>query len=130
MPHHLANQNCPKNISINYECTCKETITKPRIPDFLDSLDRMRELHIKKNEDYAIEENPFANFDFTEIVLGMFKNERDKTFVWPIACKLARLANLLSNDKPPNNESIEDTFIDIPIYTLLWKADVKRRQSK
>lgn len=127
MAHHLANQNCPKNISHLYACMCDELKT-PRIPDFIDSLEKMKELHLKKNSDYATEGNPFANFDFTCEVMTHFKDNRDKTYVWPIACKLARLANLLDSDKPPNNESIEDSFIDIAVYVLLWKADVRRRK--
>lgn len=109
------------------DCKCHKTIAEPRIPDFIETLEKMREIHLKKNEDYAIIGNPFANFDFTEDVLTIFSNNRDKTFVWPIACKLARLANLLDSDKPPNNESIEDSFIDIAVYVLLWKADYVAR---
>lgn len=33
--------------------------------------------------------------------------------------KIARLNNLLSNDKKPKNEAIEDTFIDILNYALI-----------
>ena len=33
--------------------------------------------------------------------------------------KVARLNNLLSNDKKPKNETIEDTFIDILNYALI-----------
>lgn len=119
-------------------CTChliklsqeSQTIKTPRIPDFIDSLEKMKSIHESKNSDYATEGNPFANFDFTCEVLTIFANNRDKTYVWPIACKLARLANLLDSDKPPNNESIEDSFMDCAVYFLLWKADYKRRQTK
>lgn len=99
-----------------------------RIIDFLNSIETMRALHLKKNADYAADDNPFQNFEFTEYVLKHFKTDRDKSFVWPIACKLARLANLLDSEKEPNNESIDDSFIDIAVYVLLWKADVRRRQ--
>lgn len=92
-----------------------------RIPDFMDSLDKMRALHLRKNQDYAQDSNPYSNFDFTEFVLSHFKSDLDKSFVWPIATKLARLANLLDS-KEPNNESIEDSFLDIAVYVLLWKA--------
>jgi hypothetical protein len=95
--------------------------TTPRIPDFIESLDKMRALHLRKNADYAQDSNPYSNFDFTEYVLSHFKSDLDKSFVWPIATKLARLANLLDS-KEPNNESIEDSFLDIAVYVLLWKA--------
>lgn len=98
-----------------------------RIPEFLEALDRIRSLHIKKNEDYASSTDPFSNFNFTEFVLSHFSKERDKVFAWPIANKLSRLANLLSNDNNPNNESIEDSLEDCAVYFLLWSVDVKRR---
>jgi hypothetical protein len=98
------------------------------IPNLLESLDKIKELHLRKNEDYATNNNPFSNFEFTEYVLDYFNSNRDKSYVWPIATKLARLATLLSSDKQPNNESIEDSFLDIATYVLLWKADVARRK--
>lgn len=102
-----------------------------RIPEFLTTLEKMKELHLKKNEDYAASDNPFSNFDFTEFVLSQFKNDRDKTFVWPIATKLARLSTLLNSTREPNNESIEDSFDDIAVYIILWKCDfLKNRTMK
>lgn len=99
-----------------------------RIPEFLETLKKMQDIHIKKNEDYATNENPFANFDFSDIVMRMFP-DRDKTFVWPISTKLARLSSLLTSGNKPNNESIEDSFDDIAIYVILWKCDWLRRQA-
>lgn len=101
-----------------------------RIPDFIESLKRMEDIHIKKNEDYASNNNPFSNFDVSEYGLTLFKNPRDGAFAWPIFTKLARLAVLLNNNRIPNNESIEDSFIDIANYVLLWKADYVRRLAK
>lgn len=101
-----------------------------RIPEFLEALEIMKEVHIKKNEDYADPTNPFSNFDVQAYIIGLFKNERDKAFAGMIAVKLARLATLLNSDKPPNNESIEDTFIDMANYDLLWRSDFIRRESK
>lgn len=96
------------------------------VPGFVEMLERMEEIHLKKNADYS-NENKFFNFDFTKFVLQQFKNDRDKVYVWPIACKLARLSVLLSSDKEPNNESIEDSLIDIANYIILWKCDIQRR---
>lgn len=104
-----------------------ELIKRKGIPDLLSSLDKIRELHLKKNEDYADANNAFSNFEFTEFVFCFFNNDRDKTYVWPIATKLARLGNLLSSNRNPNNESIEDSLLDIATYVLLWKADISRR---
>lgn len=93
----------------------------------MESLKRMEEIHIKKNEDYADNSNPFSNFDVSEYGLRLFTNPRDQAFIWPIFTKLARIANLLSSNHTPNNESIDDSFIDIANYILLWKADYVRR---
>ena len=88
----------------------------------------MREVHEKKNEDYATSDNPFSNFDTSEYLISQFRSDRDKAFVWPIATKLARLATLLNSNIRPNNESIGDSLIDIANYVILWKCDISRRQ--
>jgi hypothetical protein len=102
----------------------------PRIPGFIESLDRIKKLHETKNEDYATSSDPFFNFNFTEYVMSHFKDERDKTFVWPIATKLARLANLLGSSSKPNHESVDDSLLDVATYILLWKADIDRRRTR
>jgi hypothetical protein len=94
-----------------------------RIPDFLQSLERMKEIHEKKNEDYATNDNPFSNFDVSAYCISLFNNNRDKAFASLIGTKLGRLSSLLNNDRKPNHESIDDTFIDLANYVLLWKAD-------
>lgn len=103
---------------------------EPRIPDFIESLETMREVHLKKNRDYATADSPFSNFDFAEFIIKHFSNERDKVFVTFIATKLARLATLLSSDRVPDNEPVNDSFIDIANYVLLWKAKVKEEQER
>lgn len=100
-----------------------------RIPEFMEALKKMEEIHVKKNEDYSSDSNPFSNFDCSEYGLRLFPSPRDGSFAWPIFTKLARLSNLLGSGKLPNNESIEDTFIDIANYILLWRADYLRRQA-
>lgn len=99
----------------------------PVVPGFLESLEEIKELHKTKNDDYANDTNPFYNFDTTRFILKQFKYDTDKVYVWPIANKLSRLANLLSSSNPPNHESIEDSLQDIAVYVLLWKADIARR---
>ncbi len=99
----------------------------PVVQSLLDDLKTIEELHRRKNDDYAAADNPFSNFDVSEYGLRLFTNPRDQSFVWPIFTKLARLSTLLNSDKTPNNESVEDTMIDIAVYMLLWKADLKRR---
>lgn len=82
-----------------------------------------------KREDYTSGKNEFENFERSEQLMSWFKNEFDKTFVWPISTKLSRLATLLNTDRPPNNESIEDSFLDLTTYCALWFAFYKRKNS-
>jgi len=103
---------------------------KPRIPEFIETLDRIKELHIRKNKDYATSDNPFSNFDFSEYILSYFRSDRDKTFAWPISTKLARIANLLNSNNDALNESVEDSLDDIAVYAILWKCDILRRSSQ
>ena len=101
---------------------------KERLPEFTETLRIMKDVHEKKNEDYSNFDNPFSNFDISEYLCLQFKTDRDKVFVWPIATKLARIANLLNNSNTPNNESIQDSLIDIANYVILWKCDLSRRR--
>lgn len=102
----------------------------PIIPELIADLDKIKTIHKSKNDDYATEDNPFFNFDVQEYVMNLFNNPRDKVFASLIGLKLARLANLLNKKTEPNNESIEDTFIDKATYTLIWKTDWMRRKEK
>ena len=98
----------------------------PRIPEFHATLAKIATLHEAKNQDYATDKDPFSNFVFTETAIELFRNNADKTFVWPIATKLARLSVLLSKTGLPNFESIEDSFDDIATYVILWKCAYMR----
>ena len=101
-------------------------------PGFVKTLELMQEVHLSKNADYATSsgiKNPFYNFDITKFILAQFKEDNDKVFVWPIANKLARLAVILSATKI-NNESVEDSLVDIANYVILWKCDIARRNEK
>lgn len=100
----------------------------PLIPEFVEMCDQMKAIHKSKNEDYAYSDNPFSNFDVAEYGLKLFPSPRDGAFAWPIFTKLARLSTLLISKKEPNNESIQDSLIDIANYCLLWACDLKRRK--
>lgn len=98
-----------------------------RIPEFEQTLQTMLKIHESKNIDYANESNPFSNFDLSEQGLKLFPNPRDGAFAWPIFTKLARLSVLMNGKDKPNNESVQDSLIDIANYTILWKCDISRR---
>lgn len=101
----------------------------PRVPEFIEAIEKMREIHIKKNEDYAEEYNPFSNFDFSSEFASHFRSEWSSYAVL-IGTKIARLSVLLAKEEKPNNESIEDTFIDVANYFLLWRAQWLRKQNE
>lgn len=92
-------------------------------------LTQMGEVRTKKSTDYAAAHNPNENFERAALIASWFKHDRDKPFAIYIATKMARLATLLNSEAEPNNESIEDTFIDQANYTLLW-ADATLNRTK
>src|SRR3954469_124963 len=91
-------------------------------PEFVSLLQKCIEVHYKKNHDYASGDNPFSNFDRQGIIVSWFSKPIDQAFTSVIAIKIARLAELLSNDVVPNNESIDDNFVDLVNYCGLWAA--------
>lgn len=90
-----------------------------KIDKFNTLLQKMKEIHDSKRKDYA-GEDPLENFTRASVLNSWFTNDTDKVYATLIGIKLARLANLLSNNQTPNNESIEDTFIDLANYVLIW----------
>ncbi len=93
----------------------------PTIPGMIDTFDKLKELHRKKNDDYAGTNGPFFNFKFAQDLIGYFRADRDKIFVTQIGIKLARLSVLLDS-REPKNESIEDSFDDLINYCAIWKC--------
>jgi len=94
----------------------------PRIPQLIELLDKVKQIHIKKNQDYALESNPYSNFEFAASISEEFKDPVDKVFVTLIGVKLARLTVLLGREEGPLNESIDDSFLDLTTYTALWAS--------
>ncbi len=96
-----------------------------RNPAFNDLLAEMAQLHDSKNADYAQSGNPFSNFEQAAQVAAGFTGE-DAVFATLIGVKLARLRELVSAGKTPNNESIDDTRKDLAMYATLWCAYARR----
>lgn len=122
-----------------FPCVCKDKEwiaqqinpikQKPRIPEFLELLDASKVIHLKKNQDYANESNPFSNFERSAELISWFNNPIDKSFMGLIGTKLARIAEL-SDGRIPNNESLDDSFLDLVTYCALWGAYNKRQRNK
>lgn len=88
----------------------------------------------KKNQDYTDGTGMYQNFERSSQLISWFENDIDRAFVALIGTKLARLAALLNEDRVPNNESIEDSFIDLTNYCALWGGkraeDARNKTSK
>lgn len=97
--------------------------------EFHKLLEECGELHDKKSHDYANDSNPFANFEKTAELISWFTNPIDQTFAALIGVKLARLSELYSTGKEVNNESLDDTHVDLINYCGLWAA-YKRTNSR
>jgi len=95
-------------------------------PELLQLLEQIKTIHEKKSQDYSAGGN-YENFIRSALVASWFKNDSDKAFVVLIATKLARLATLLNSGKDPNNESIDDSFLDLTTYCALWASFQKER---
>lgn len=92
-----------------------------RNPAFASLLASMAELHDVKNHDYAQDGNPYSNFCQAADVAQGFSGI-DAVFATMIGVKLARLRELTSAGKTPNNESIADTRKDLAMYAALWAS--------
>jgi len=90
-------------------------------PRFDALLEEMHALHAKKNADYARDDDPLSNFTQAAQVAEGFSGV-DAVFASLIGVKLARLRELTSAGKVPNNESIADTRTDLAMYAALWAS--------
>lgn len=89
-------------------------------PKFHNLLAKMGEIHDRKNHDYAANNNPYSNFEEAAGVAMGFTGV-DAVFAGLIGVKLARLRQLKSG-KEPNNESVQDSFLDLAVYAALWAS--------
>lgn len=95
-------------------------------------LNKAAELQILKGQDYTsdVTVNQFENFERAGVLVSWFKDPVDQAFAVLIGTKLARLSALLSSGREPNNESIEDSFVDLTNYSALWGGYRTNRAGK
>ena len=81
--------------------------------------ERLKAILMSKGDDYAGEDR-LKNFK----LVAMLEGRTPKENIYSQICnKIARLGNLFSTKKEPNNESIEDTILDsIGYFHLLYMA--------
>ena len=83
-------------------------------------LQKSLEIHKKKRADYTSDPdaNPYENFTRSNEIASWFPPEY-ASFGALIGTKLARLGALLSSGRTPNNEPIDDSFLDLVTYCAL-----------
>lgn len=89
-------------------------------PKFDRVLARMAQIHDSKSQDYARPDNRYSNFEFAGQLGAMFSRKGDIAFAVLIGVKLARLSEL--QHRPPQNESVADTRMDLAVYAALWAS--------
>ena len=90
------------------------------IPEVMQLLEKIKTIHSKKNSDYAAVGHPYENFERSAELSSWFNSDVDKSFAVLVGTKLARLSTLLNSRAEPNNESIDDSFLDLSTYCILW----------
>ena len=87
----------------------------------------MNDLTAKKNADYAGPGNPFQNFNLIEIITSGRVSTSAGILV-RMTDKLQRFANLLAKPPAVVGEAIEDTLLDLAVYSIieyLWLTSGK-----
>lgn len=97
----------------------------PSIPEVKHILEQALAIHEKKNEDYASPGKSYENFERSAVIASWFDNPVDKAFAVLIGTKLSRIATLRNSSKPPNNESLADSFLDLTTYSALFGGYVE-----
>jgi len=88
--------------------------------------EQMKSIMFAKGNDYANSDR-LSNFKLAGNISGLTPELNCLSL---IATKVARLGVLLNNDKTPNNESIQDSLLDLANYTVLLTMLLKDKESK
>ena len=88
-------------------------------PKYEAALAKCKATHDKKAADYSKDGNRYSNFEGAAATAG---TTVDKVFLTLIGVKLARLVELIDSGKTPQNESVQDSLLDLSNYSLLWMS--------
>lgn len=86
-----------------------------QVKHFEITITQMKETLLKKGNDYA-NIDKLSNFKLAGGICGL---KPEQNCLSLIATKVARLGVLLNSDKAPNNESIQDSVLDLANYSIL-----------
>lgn len=95
------------------------------LKEFKELLLQMYELTRVKNSDYAGSDNAFQNF---ELIAHLGAATVEQGFVVRMSDKLQRIANLISRENMVADEKIEDTLLDLSVYSLLFLLYLKSKK--
>lgn len=84
---------------------------------FDETVETMRKVMFARGHDYAGEDR-LSNFKLSGAICGISAEQHCLAL---IAVKVARLGQLISSGKAPNNESIADSILDLSNYSILLK---------
>ena len=97
-----------------------------QINQFAEITEQMKSIMFAKGNDYANDDR-LSNFKLAGNISGL---SPELNCLSLIATKVARLGVLLNNDKTPNNESVNDSLLDLANYTVLLTMLLKDKESK
>ena len=97
-----------------------------QIKQFAEITEQMKTIMFAKGNDYANDDR-LSNFKLAGNISGL---SPELNCLSLIATKVARLGVLLINDKTPNNESVNDSLLDLANYTVLLTMLLKDKESK
>jgi hypothetical protein len=95
-----------------------------QIKSFDEMTKRMREILLSKGNDYANTDR-LSNFKLAGSICGL---SPELNCLSLIATKVARLGVLLNSSGTPNNESIEDSILDLANYAVLLNMLLKDKK--
>jgi len=93
---------------------------------FNEVTETMRAILLSKGDDYANEDR-LSNFKLAGSISGL---NAELNCLSLIATKVARLGVLLNSDKTPNNESVQDSVLDLANYSILLSMILKDKNKQ
>lgn len=87
---------------------------------------KMKVILLKKGNDYANTDR-LSNFKLAGSICG---STAEQNCLSLIATKVARLGVLLNSDKSPDNESVQDSVLDLANYSILLSMILADKESK
>ena len=93
---------------------------------FNEVTEKMRTILLSKGDDYANEDR-LSNFKLAGNISGL---NAELNCLSLISTKVARLGVLLNSDKEPNNESVQDSVLDLANYSILLSMILKDKENQ